>query len=350
MLAGTARSETVIAFGDSITKGTPYVDGRSGNGRRVGGYEPPLEELMAEIGRTVYVLNHGVGGENTADGMVRIDDVIDSYDHVDFILIMEGINDRNLFSPSTTIYHLREMINRSRSRGVEPILATVTPYTKKAGQTPSSSGTVAQEYYPRIIRLAQDKNVALADQYKACVGNWANINVDGTHPNRGGYDIIARTWFNVLKDAQASKDPRPSVTTFQATGVDETKATLNDAVRPNRNDTTYYFEYGKSTSYGSRTSSAAVSANYTEADVSSTLTGLGPGTTYHYRLVAQNVGGTDFGGSISFKTLGTATGDSGSDSGGSSGSSSGSGDTSDPGTSGSSGGGSGGCFISTISP
>ena len=73
LFAGAARSETIIAFGDSITKGTPYVEGRYGNGRRTGGYEPPLEELLAEIGRTAYVLNHGLGGENTANGMFRID-------------------------------------------------------------------------------------------------------------------------------------------------------------------------------------------------------------------------------------------------------------------------------------
>ncbi len=42
----------IIAFGDSITKGTPYIDEEDGDGRRVGGYEPELEKLLGEaIGR-----------------------------------------------------------------------------------------------------------------------------------------------------------------------------------------------------------------------------------------------------------------------------------------------------------
>ena len=58
-------------------------------------------------------------------------------------------------------------------------------------------------------------------------------------------------------------------------------------------DTTYRFEYGTTTAYGS--SAPVPDADIgTQAivDVSQLVTGLAPNTTYHFRIVAQNSGGT----------------------------------------------------------
>src|SRR5438876_433524 len=42
----------------------------------------------------------------------------------------------------------------------------------------------------------------------------------------------------------------PGATTRAATGVTATTATLNGTVDPNKQDTTYHFDYGKTTAYG----------------------------------------------------------------------------------------------------
>jgi hypothetical protein len=50
----------------------------------------------------------------------------------------------------------------------------------------------------------------------------------------------------------------------------------------------YVFEYGTSSAYGSSTSSATATATSSGVGVSTTVTGLTPYTTYHYRLVASD--------------------------------------------------------------
>lgn len=96
-----SSARIIIGFGDSITQGTPYIT-EHGDGRRVGGYEPKLEALLTNT----YVLNYGVGGEDTSEGVNRIDDVLNG-SSAEYILILEGTNDGGYFSYETTVYNLR---------------------------------------------------------------------------------------------------------------------------------------------------------------------------------------------------------------------------------------------------
>jgi hypothetical protein len=64
----------------------------------------------------------------------------------------------------------------------------------------------------------------------------------------------------------------------------------------------YAFQFGTTAGYGAQTALAALSAATPEAKVSQTITGLQPGTTYHYRLVATNGDGTSNGNDVAFTT------------------------------------------------
>jgi|CZKG01.1.fsa_nt_gi hypothetical protein len=64
-----------------------------------------------------------------------------------------------------------------------------------------------------------------------------------------------------------------------------TTATLNGTVVPDGTATLSHFDYGTSTSYGSTTPSATPSG-FGSQPTSAHVTGLTPGTTYHYRLDA----------------------------------------------------------------
>jgi hypothetical protein len=63
-------------------------------------------------------------------------------------------------------------------------------------------------------------------------------------------------------------------------------------VNPNARATTYHFEYGTSTAYGSATPDTTVPAGVDPVAVSAALGGLAPSTTYHVRLDATNADGT----------------------------------------------------------
>jgi hypothetical protein len=92
----------------------------------------------------------------------------------------------------------------------------------------------------------------------------------------------------------------PPATTGSATNVSQTTATLNGTVDAQGIDTTYYFEYGTSTSYGVKTTEQHTSGG--AASVSADLGGLTTDTTYHYRVVASNTNGTTTGADRTFHT------------------------------------------------
>jgi len=94
----------------------------------------------------------------------------------------------------------------------------------------------------------------------------------------------------------------PIVTTRTATNVTSSTATLNGSVNPNGATTTVHFEYGLTTSYGSSTATHSFSGHTTQ-NVSANISGLSPNTTYHFRLVGSNSGGTRYGGDRTLTTF-----------------------------------------------
>jgi streptogramin lyase len=80
----------------------------------------------------------------------------------------------------------------------------------------------------------------------------------------------------------------PNVVTEAATGVAKTGATLTGTVNPNGEETKYYFEYGTSTSYGTKTGETSAGAGTSKVKASKAITGLTPATQYDFRMVATN--------------------------------------------------------------
>jgi hypothetical protein len=77
--------------------------------------------------------------------------------------------------------------------------------------------------------------------------------------------------------------------------VGATTATLSAGVYPNGLETTYYWQYGTTTSYGAQTQPVDTGAGQAPGFATAALAGLAAATTYHYRLVAQNADGTTYG-------------------------------------------------------
>lgn len=93
----------------------------------------------------------------------------------------------------------------------------------------------------------------------------------------------------------------PSATTNSATSISTDRATLNAFVNPNStSDTSYWFEWGTSTSLSNSTShyNQGVAASNTSVNI----TGLTQNTTYYYRITAQNAQGVVHGSIVSFTT------------------------------------------------
>ena len=127
---------------------------------------------------------------------------------------------------------------------------------------------------------------------------------------------LSSAQWSALDTAQAddctSSVPTPSapaVTTGAASDVTNTAATLNGTVNPEGAATTYQFQYGTSTSYGSVAPASPASAGSGSSAVSESaaLSGLSASTMYDYRLVATNATGTTDGSNQTFTTSATSS-------------------------------------------
>jgi photosystem II stability/assembly factor-like uncharacterized protein len=98
----------------------------------------------------------------------------------------------------------------------------------------------------------------------------------------------------------------PAATTEAATAITGTKATLKGSVNPEVSDTTVTFVYGTDAtlSSGTTTTTAAqsIGSGTSAVAVTAPVTGLTPGTTYYYQVVATNPSGTVKGTIVSFTT------------------------------------------------
>lgn len=114
---------------------------------------------------------------------------------------------------------------------------------------------------------------------------------------------VISLWVVVLLGAPAAvAAAEPVASTGNATAITSISARLNGTVNPEGQATTYQFEYGTTTSYGSETAPTAAGSGSADVKVLAQLTSLTPNTTYHYRLIATNASGTTLGSDVSFKT------------------------------------------------
>jgi Galactose oxidase, central domain len=104
-----------------------------------------------------------------------------------------------------------------------------------------------------------------------------------------------------LKTAELSAVAQPTASTTPASAVGQNAATLNGTALTEAVGNVY-FQYGPSTGYGSSTAKQPLGASLTTQPTSAAIAGLAPDTTYHFRVIAENVGGTSYGADQTFTT------------------------------------------------
>ncbi len=100
------------------------------------------------------------------------------------------------------------------------------------------------------------------------------------------------------------KGRNPLASTDSATAIYSTSASINGKVNPNLAFTIVSFEYGTSKGYGqTATADQSPATGTVPVAVSASLNGLTPGTTYHFRVKAENIDGQIYGNDKTFTTL-----------------------------------------------
>ena len=197
LAAGTASAQTIyVAFGDSITEGV----GDSAS-RPQKGYPPRLEDLLQEAGVNATVINRGVEGDTTAEGLSRIDSVLAST-RADVLLLMEGTNDIPRVSNETIAFNLEEIGRRAAARGTRTVHATLFPRLPATLTDPNNVFT--SELSGLIREMAARNRRELVDPFEVflfgvpgALDRYFAPN-DKFHPNAAGYDIMAQVFFEAL--------------------------------------------------------------------------------------------------------------------------------------------------------
>ncbi len=152
-------------------------------------------------------------------------------------------------------------------------------------------------------------DVATNNSFTNYVAGYHNLNV-GNDLGRNVIGLNANTTYyyrlrayngngtsdnsNVVSVTTLSPTGPPFAITNPADMIQIYSARLNGAVNPHGLSTTFYFQYGRTLSYGSRTPNQTKTGNNYQ-NVNAILIGLSSRTTYHFRAVATNTRGTRYG-------------------------------------------------------
>ncbi len=131
-------------------------------------------------------------------------------------------------------------------------------------------------------------------------GAGAAVLADGRVLLAGGYDgeLKGPRYF---KTAEVSTVTPATIATGAASAATTSNATLSGSATSEA-ALTAYFQYGTSVAYGAATTKQAVSASTQAVTFSASAVALAPGTTYHFRAVGENAGGTVYGADQTFTT------------------------------------------------
>lgn len=161
------QGDVIVAFGDSLTAGYQMAEADS--------YPAQLAGL---VGREI--VNRGVSGDTTADGLARLDrDVLEESPGI--VLLSLGANDMLRRQPmDATFANLRRMIDRIQARGALVVLIGVEGFPMVHG-----------DYGERYRALARETGcVYVPDMLDDVFGDPA-LMYDQIHPNAKGYAKIA---------------------------------------------------------------------------------------------------------------------------------------------------------------
>ncbi len=138
-------------------------------------------------------------------------------------------------------------------------------------------------------------------------GEDGNVELQDVAVDSASHKVYATDYGDSQVDVFAPKVVLPTPVTGEASEVQPLSATLSGTVNPEGVELSEcVFEYGETESYGKtipcEESDAAIGTRSEPVEVKADVTGLQVGTSYHFRLMAANVNGSEHGADATFAT------------------------------------------------
>ena len=177
-VAAVGPDEVIVAFGDSLTYGTGAAESES--------YPVVLAQL---IGRRV--VRAGVPGEVTAQGLVRLPQVIEEHQPALVIVCLGGNDMLRKLDEAQIRSNLRQIIRTLRDRGIAVVLV---------GVPKPALLTSAAAFYSE---LAKEYRIPYEGKILNHIMHQLDLRSDAIHPNAKGYRRMAEAIAELLREAGA---------------------------------------------------------------------------------------------------------------------------------------------------
>lgn len=181
---GVDSRPAIVAFGDSLSAGYGLEPGKS--------FPDNVQRMINEAKLNWQVINMGVSGDTTTDGLVRLPSVLAV--HPKIVIVEFGGNDGLRGMPvSSSEKNLAEVVGALQKGGAKVVIAGMS---------------LPLNYGPEYIHSFEQVYHRLALKYKAVLipfllegvgGNPALMQPDQIHPTAEGAEIVSRTVMQYLK-------------------------------------------------------------------------------------------------------------------------------------------------------
>lgn len=177
-LAPLAPSDTVLAFGDSLTFGTGAQ---------------PSESYPAQLGALIgrKVVNAGVPGEISEEGLKRLPEVIDEIQPRLLVLCHGGNDFLRKLDEAKAADNVRAMIRLARQKNIDVVLLA----TPRPGLSVQAA--------PFYAEIAKETGIPFQGAVMADVLGDRALKSDLVHPNAQGYAMVAESVAQLLRKAGA---------------------------------------------------------------------------------------------------------------------------------------------------
>lgn len=169
----------IMAFGDSLTYGT--------GASQEGDYPSILSALSSRE-----VINVGIPGEISRDGLNRLPALLDDYQPELLILIHGGNDMLRKISRQQTANNLKQMIDEAKQRNIKVVMLGVPEFSLFLLDSADIYQQVAEQYEVPIDLETLPKILSTN-----------NLKSDTIHPNNEGYKLMAENIFNLLVETGA---------------------------------------------------------------------------------------------------------------------------------------------------